>query len=471
MALSDLSDRQAVLSALKEFDDLGQADFLTKYGFGPARQYFLLHGGSRYDSKAIAGAAHGYQFPDDGPLNHTSFSGGEDTVAKKLRSLGFEVAAGPRERRAERTFLFTWNPKKFKWDDLPNAVYEANVEGGHLGRWTCTATRKIRPGDRAFLMRLGKNPKGIVGSGVVVSKEPVEGPHWDKEKAEKGDTVHRVEILFDVLSDLPVIEEEALSSGALAEHNWFPQPPSTTIPKEIAKHLEQLWSDKTGTSFNPPAPEEISRPFLEGTKRSRLIRTSERNPEARSECLRLKGTRCSVCKILFKEQYGTIGEGFIHVHHVVPMSQIREEHKIDPEKDLCPVCPNCHAMLHKKAPPYTPAELRDIMNAHEGDREMTAEELTKEFIEIDRNPDSVVIRVRQISWGGRPHTPVSEWTTVMELPAASDSDRIDLAVTGILSDETYFGVCNECGERNPRGWMHAPGLCQECAVRNHGIVY
>jgi hypothetical protein len=178
-----------------------------------------------------------------------------------------------------------------------------------------------------------------------------------------------------------------------------------------------------------------------------------------------------VCKILFKEQYGTIGEGFIHVHHVVPMSEIREEHKIDPEKDLCPVCPNCHAMLHKKAPPYTPAELRDIMNAHEGDRDLPTEELTKKFIEIDRNPDSVVIRVCQISWGGRPHTPVSEWTTVMELPAASDSDRIDLAVTGILSDETYFCVCNECGERNPRGWMDGPGLCQECAVRNHGIVY
>jgi 5-methylcytosine-specific restriction protein A len=49
----------------------------------------------------------------------------------------------------------------------------------------------------------------------------------------------------------------------------------------------------------------------------------------------------------FEEKYGEIGRNFIHVHHIVPISTIGQEYQIDPEKDLVPVCPNCHAMLHK----------------------------------------------------------------------------------------------------------------------------
>jgi 5-methylcytosine-specific restriction protein A len=49
----------------------------------------------------------------------------------------------------------------------------------------------------------------------------------------------------------------------------------------------------------------------------------------------------------FEKMYGEIGHGFIHVHHIIPISTIGEEYKIDPIKDLVPVCPNCHAMLHK----------------------------------------------------------------------------------------------------------------------------
>jgi hypothetical protein len=92
MALGDLSSRSAVLQAIAEYDRLTQAAFLRKYGFGKAREYYLLHKGRRYDSKAIAGAAHGYQFSR--PLKAADFSGGEATVASRLRSLGFDVVSG-----------------------------------------------------------------------------------------------------------------------------------------------------------------------------------------------------------------------------------------------------------------------------------------------------------------------------------------------------------------------------------------
>jgi hypothetical protein len=91
MGLSELTDRDAVLSAIAEYDRIGQAAFLAKYGYAPARSYKLAYNGKAYDSKAIAGAAYGYQFPDQGPLKHEQFSGGEQTVVPVLEQLGFEV--------------------------------------------------------------------------------------------------------------------------------------------------------------------------------------------------------------------------------------------------------------------------------------------------------------------------------------------------------------------------------------------
>ncbi|RZS53370.1 DUF3883 domain-containing protein [Sphaerotilus mobilis] len=92
-ALSTLT-RHAVLVALDEFQRLGRSTFLRTYGFGEARDYFVLHpvSGLACDSKAIVGVAHGIQFPDRGPLGPKDFSGGVATVAKLLRDLGFELS-------------------------------------------------------------------------------------------------------------------------------------------------------------------------------------------------------------------------------------------------------------------------------------------------------------------------------------------------------------------------------------------
>ena len=91
MGLSDVTDPTAVVEALKEADQLGRERFLEKYGFGESRQYFLKYDGRLYDSKAIIGAAHGFQHPDLGPLTSHDFSGGERTVQRQLEKLGFVV--------------------------------------------------------------------------------------------------------------------------------------------------------------------------------------------------------------------------------------------------------------------------------------------------------------------------------------------------------------------------------------------
>ncbi len=89
--LGDLTDWDAVLNAIAEFDRLGRDRFLAEHGFGRARSYFLRYNDRDYDSKAVVGVAHGYQFPTLGPLSAADFSGGEATVAQLLRGLDFEV--------------------------------------------------------------------------------------------------------------------------------------------------------------------------------------------------------------------------------------------------------------------------------------------------------------------------------------------------------------------------------------------
>jgi hypothetical protein len=101
MPLSDLTDPKAVNAAMDEFDRIGRDNFLRKYDFGPSRAYFVRRDGKYYDSKAIVGAAHGYQYPQKGQLRAEDFSGGENTVRSRLEALGFPVEVrGTSERPA-----------------------------------------------------------------------------------------------------------------------------------------------------------------------------------------------------------------------------------------------------------------------------------------------------------------------------------------------------------------------------------
>jgi predicted HNH restriction endonuclease len=102
--------------------------------------------------------------------------------------------------------------------------------------------------------------------------------------------------------------------------------------------------------------------FVEGAARTITVNAYERNPAARRACLAHHGCRCRVCDLSFEERYGEIGREFIHVHHVVPLATVSSEYTVHPIQDLLPVCPNCHAMLHRHDPPMTVEELRTILN-------------------------------------------------------------------------------------------------------------
>ncbi len=107
-------------------------------------------------------------------------------------------------------------------------------------------------------------------------------------------------------------------------------------------------------------PDDISDNVLfEGAKKKVTVNFYERDPKARNICLEHYGYNCYICKFNFEESFGVIGKNFIHVHHIKPLSEINQEYKVNPIKDLIPVCPNCHAMLHKKVPAYSLQEIKD----------------------------------------------------------------------------------------------------------------
>jgi AAA domain (dynein-related subfamily) len=103
-SINDIQSRDSVLAAVAEFNQLGQAAFLEKYGFKTADRFFLELDGHRYDSKAIIGAAYGYEFPDRGPLRFNEFSGGAATVQRVLERLRFKVVVEPSSSGAPISF-------------------------------------------------------------------------------------------------------------------------------------------------------------------------------------------------------------------------------------------------------------------------------------------------------------------------------------------------------------------------------
>jgi 5-methylcytosine-specific restriction enzyme A len=98
--------------------------------------------------------------------------------------------------------------------------------------------------------------------------------------------------------------------------------------------------------------EEIpeSNNYIEGASKRVTVNAYERNREARAKCLAHFGYTCLVCGFNFEKVYGEIGKDFVHVHHKIPLGEIKSEYVLNPITDLVPVCPNCHAMIHRTQP-------------------------------------------------------------------------------------------------------------------------
>ena len=124
------------------------------------------------------------------------------------------------------------------------------------------------------------------------------------------------------------------------------------VEQAVELYFQQPHAVKKALSLSSDIyPDEVDSSLSEGTKTKVFVNRFERNPKARQACLEHYGYNCQICYFNFEYKYGKIGKDSIHVHHIIPISEIGTNYKVDPIKDLLPVCPNCHLILHKKNAP------------------------------------------------------------------------------------------------------------------------
>jgi hypothetical protein len=128
------------------------------------------------------------------------------------------------------------------------------------------------------------------------------------------------------------------------------------IPDEEFQRIKRLLIESINGVKRDITPQRIERDlasirseegYSEGKQKERLVNTYERNPKLRLAAILEHGTKCQVCGFDFEEKYGERGRGYIEVHHLVPVSQLKKETKVDPKADMTVVCSNCHRMIHR----------------------------------------------------------------------------------------------------------------------------
>ncbi|AWH83905.1 hypothetical protein HYN59_01680 [Flavobacterium album] len=138
-----------------------------------------------------------------------------------------------------KSYLFAWNADKWKWRELEQDIADLKATGIFVDSWSCASHKSIRTGDRAYLIKLGKEPRGIMGSGFV-SSQPFIDDDW------KGRHSMRVLINFEILIDpykSPILPMDVLDSGSLAAQHWTTQSSGISIKPNVAADLEEVWKD------------------------------------------------------------------------------------------------------------------------------------------------------------------------------------------------------------------------------------
>ena len=182
--------------------------------------------------------------------------------------------------------------------------------------------------------------------------------YWtDKELYYSGYTTSYARLKF-----IEEYSDDVLSLHHLHEHGYSGDPIGVRECKDkgLLEFLLNPYQMVNKDVYDVDYPEDDDN-LYEGALVKVMANKYERNQKARRECVAKKGYRCLVCGCDFEATYGEIGKNFIHVHHTTPISSVGKEYKLNVDTDLVPVCPNCHYMLHRKDPPYTIEELKDML--------------------------------------------------------------------------------------------------------------
>jgi 5-methylcytosine-specific restriction protein A len=250
------------------------------------------------------------------------------------------------------TIILMWNPGAWTWHELPEKALSLRAGEPCEERWSIGRTKNIAIGSRAYILRVGGDRYGFVASGWV-AESPTSHPHWDAVRAAAGERTNYVAVSLDVLLN-PEFESpmnwRLQGSTQLKNALQHLQGSGKSIPGSAAMELEVLWERRVGQgqSIGRSSQEPEAR---EGAITWRLVKHRSRERSLRhakiKAALQEGKLRCEVpgCGFDFARQYGDIGRGFAHVHHLKPLATLDGEQSVS-LGDLAIICANCHAMVH-----------------------------------------------------------------------------------------------------------------------------
>ncbi|MFC5825252.1 HNH endonuclease [Nonomuraea insulae] len=336
MALSDL-DRGMVLTTIEEYDQLGRDAFLKRYGYHEARDYFIIHNGHRYDSKAIAGVAH--RGVGGRALRAAEFSGGAATVGRTLGHLGFLVTqrqdASPTETFLDKvrtldTAVSNGRPKRHQPLTLLWALGRAAHREERLVPWNVTRAEISalitefgldgdRPNPEYPVLKLThfglwtlpdhQEPPRSTGSaplGWMNRNQPVSGLRaW----------------VYDLMTENEKVRSQAI---AYLLSTYFPDVDQNALLTRVGLGA---------TVAEPPLPGRrptTVRRIIRDNALSRLIKS-------------LHDHTCQICGIQLLLPRGPYAEGA----HIRPLGQPHDGHDV-PGNLLC-LCPNDHVLFDQGA--------------------------------------------------------------------------------------------------------------------------
>ena len=341
MTISKLTERSAVLDAVIECDELGREAFLAKHGYREARQYWLVVDGHRYDSKAIVGVAYGYQFPNEGPLASSEFSGGEHTVRRVLERLGFEIV-GPEEGAPSevqlRKALFETLKEAHPEGEVPPAfLREHGIYGGAQGIWV----DKIRTGPLSAdqngiavgVLHTGKSyADELTDDGVIYHF-----PNTDRPKSRDQSEVAALANAMHLNVPVFVISKGRTQKFRTVRIGWV-----TDVDKQAETFLIE---------FSEPSKTASKEPETFRLKASREEKQVSQTVRVRSARFRFKvmqryGAKCAFC--------GITEEKLLEAAHIRSVS---EDGSDDPQNGLT-LCCNHHKALDEGLILIEPTDLK-----------------------------------------------------------------------------------------------------------------
>lgn len=303
-------------------------------------------------------------------------------------------------------------------------------------------TDKLSEGDIVFIYKTVPEKRihyrmEVVKAKMIFEEAMEQEPYWtDKELYYSG--------FISFYARLKLVEEytdDVLSLHNLQEHGYQGIPRSVREIKDVTLldyllHPHQVVNEDVYDVDYPEGDEKLYEGALITVKANKY----ERNQKARKECVAKKGYHCLVCGRDFESTYGEIGRGFIHVHHLTPISTIGQEYELNVDTDLAPVCPNCHYMLHRKNPPYTIEELKDILAKQNVDVEVKSKRRKKAdtiWFQSDNN------MLRDVNDDADVHRLIHN---MMEMDGGTMMKSITSVCVGMFT-ERYIGM-------KPNDWRH-----------------